>query len=99
MKVKRNSRAGFYATVMTGVFGLLFLIPVVNVFAFIALMLALWPVDSLGILDIGKEQNGFFVPTALGFCLGAVIFWTLCFLFLRLLFTQRNARYDGKLQS
>lgn len=62
-----------------GVGVLLMLVPGLNVLVLIAVMLPLWMASDLGVPGLGYALNGFFVPSALGWCLVALAFWNACF--------------------
>lgn len=47
---------------------------------YIVVMIPLWLIDDLGVIDIGSELNGFFLPTPVGYAIGASIFWVVVFL-------------------
>lgn len=68
-----------HATVATGVGALLLLVPGLNVILFIALMLPLWVLSNMGIPSLGHPLHGFFVPSAVGWCLAASVAWLVSF--------------------
>lgn len=84
----RNERASIRATVATGAVLALFAIPVINLIASIFLMLPLWAVDNLGIVDLGSEKNGFFIPNLGGVVFGISALWTLWFLIFRVVIAR-----------
>ncbi|MNW20367.1 hypothetical protein D3C71_2207420 [compost metagenome] len=38
-------------------------------------MLPLWVASDLGVPGLGRQLNGFFVPSAMGWCLIGGVFW------------------------
>ena len=64
-----------FAAAATALTALLGLVPGLNVLLFIALMLPLWLIHGLGIVNLGRELNGFFVPNAAGWTLACGIVW------------------------
>lgn len=73
----RRVKAGFRATMATCAGAVLLLIPGVNVILFIGLMLPLWMIGRLGVPGLGHELNGFFIPSPIGWTMGAIIVWSI----------------------
>lgn len=69
-----RSPAGF-AVVATALTALLGLVPGLNALLFIAIMLPLWFIHGLGVVALGHELNGFFIPNAAGWALACGIVW------------------------
>ena len=79
-----RGRAAIHAALATGVWALLMLVPLVSAISLIAFMLPLWILSNLGVPGLGRELNGFFVPSAVGWGLIAGFVWTVLFwIFLR----------------
>lgn len=72
-------RAAIHAAIATGVWALLMLVPLVSVISLIAFMFPLWILNDLGVPGLGRELNGFFVPSAVGWCLIAGFVWLALF--------------------
>jgi len=79
----RTSSAIKWATLVTAGCALLMLVPGINALLLIAAMLPLWCLDGLGVPGLGRELNGFFVPSAAGWSLAALLVWCACFAVLR----------------
>ena len=79
------------ALAMVFLWGVIMLIPGLNVLGLIAVMLPLWMAHDMGIRGLGAPREGFFLPSEVGFAIGALILWTLCFL-LFLVFQRRKAK-------
>ena len=73
--MRPHASAAVRATVATVIGGLLMLVPVINVLMLIFVMLPLWIANDLGVPGLGRPLNGFFVPSAIGWCVVAGIFW------------------------
>lgn len=67
--------AAIRATMITGAWALLMLVPVVSAITLIAFMIPLWILSDLGVPALGHELNGFFVPSAMGWSLIAGSIW------------------------
>jgi len=76
-------RAAIRATVATGVGALLLLIPGLNAILFVALMLPLWVLSNMGVSGLGSPLNGFFIPSAIGWTLVALVVWLMAYLLFR----------------
>jgi len=76
---------------MIFLWGVIMLIPGLNVLGLIAVMLPLWMAHDMGIRGLGTPREGFFVPSELGFFIGALILLTLCFI-LFLVFQRLRAK-------
>lgn len=63
------------ATAATTLIALAGLVPGLNALLFIAVMLPLWLVHDLGVVDLGRELNGFFIPNAAGWLLACAAVW------------------------
>ena len=74
-----RGRAAIRATLATGTWALLMLIPVISAINLIAFMLPLWIISNLGIPGLGHETNGFFDPSAAGWSLIACFVWIVFF--------------------
>lgn len=70
-----HATAAVRATIATVIGGALMLVPVVNVLILIVVMLPLWVASDLGVPGLGRQLNGFFVPSAMGWCLIGGFFW------------------------
>lgn len=70
-----RSRAALQATLATGTWALLMLVPFVSAISLIVFMLPLWILQGFGIPGLGRELNGFFVPSAVGWGLIAGFVW------------------------
>ena len=79
----RNSYAVLIATAITVCICIALLIPGAQVLALIVFMMVPWMIDNLGIIDLGRESNGFFVPNTFGYLVGAVAIWLIFFLLVR----------------
>jgi hypothetical protein len=90
--MNRNLRALLLSLIATGAGTVLFFIPVINVFAFIVVMLPLGVVDSIGIIDVGEPRNGFFVPNTLGYVIAGISHWLLCFALIRTVLPRNPLR-------
>lgn len=73
-------RAFTKAVLVTGVWGIVMLIPGFNIIGLIVVMLPLWMLHDAGLRGLGEPNNGFFVPTTLGYFVGAFVIWLLWFL-------------------
>ena len=73
-------RAFINAVVATGAWGVAMLIPGANIIGLIVVMLPLWMLHDAGLHGLGEPNNGFFVPTTLGYVVGAFIIWLVLFL-------------------
>ena len=70
-----RKKAAIRATMATGAWALLMLIPVVSAITLIAFMIPLWTLSNIGVPALGRELNGFFVPSAIGWSLIAGFVW------------------------
>lgn len=59
-------------------------IPVVNLIVYVLLMVPIWWVDGLGFVDLGHENNGFFIVNAAGGVFGVAALWLVCVVLFRL---------------
>lgn len=59
---------------------LMLIIPGSFIIGLIVVMIPLGYLSDLGISGLGHENNGFFIPTGIGFVLGALIIWLGLFL-------------------
>ena len=87
-------RAAKKAVVVTSTWAVVMFIPGFNILGLIAVMLPLWSLHDLGMRGLGEPNNGFFVPTQLGYTLGGFIIW-LVWLLLFLIF-QKPLEKAGK---
>lgn len=72
-----GTKAAIRATIATGIGGILMLVPPIGIPIFlIVFMLPLWALDGIGIIDLGHELNGFFVPSAVGWSFATLVTWT-----------------------
>ena len=78
--MRPHASAAVRATIATAIGGLLMLVPVVNVLILIFVMLPLWVASDLGISGLGRPLNGFFVPSAIGWCFVAGVFWGISYI-------------------
>jgi hypothetical protein len=78
--MQNTLRAAKKAVVVTLTWAVVTFIPASNVFGLIAVMLPLWSLHDLGMRGLGEPNNGFFVPTQLGYTLGGFIIWLVWFL-------------------
>jgi len=69
------------ATLATSIGALLMLIPFVSAITLIMFMIPLWILSNLGVPALGREVNGFFVPSAIGWSLIAGFVWLTFFWF------------------
>jgi len=97
--VERIPQAAFRASIATLVGAALMLVPPIGVPVFLLVfMLPLWAVDAIGIVDVGSEVHGFFVPNAAGRVLAVVVVWSMFFLLFRAIAARKTAagaRADG----
>ena len=70
-----HATAALRATLVTGLGCALMLVPVINALILIFVMLPLWVASDLGVPGLGHPLNGFFVPSAIGWCVVAGVFW------------------------
>jgi uncharacterized membrane protein len=81
--VEIRKRAAIRALLATAAWALLMLVPLVQVISLIGFMLPLWALADLGVPGLGRELNGFFLPSAIGWGLIAGVVWLMFFLFFR----------------
>lgn len=72
--MRPHAAAAGRATIAIVIGGLLMSVPAVNVLLLIFVMLPLWIVNDLDVPGLGQPLNGFFVPSAIGWCVLAAIF-------------------------
>jgi len=94
VSLHRMGRAFTRAAIVTGVWGVVMLIPGFNIIGLIIVMLPLWMLHDAGLHGLGDPKSGFFVPTALGYFVGAFIIWLEWFL-LFLATSRSKGRNDG----
>jgi hypothetical protein len=88
-------RAAILASVLVGAASLVvyFQAPQsLAVILYIAVMVPLWAVDNLGVIDVGRDENGFFLPTPAGYMVGAMIFWCVLLLLIRMVWPGTGGR-------
>jgi uncharacterized membrane protein len=71
------------ALLATGTWALLMLVPPIYALGLIGFMLPLWVLDDFGVPGLGRQLNGFFLPSAVGWSLIAAVVWLMFFLFFR----------------
>lgn len=81
--MKMDAGAATNASLAVLVGAVLCLIPHVYVLTLLAVMLPLWMLSGAGVPGLGRELNGFFLPSAIGWSLAAAVFWIGCYCFLR----------------
>ena len=62
---------------------------------YIVVMLPLWAIDNLGVIDIGTEKNGFFLPTPAGYVIGAILAWCCVTLLIRMIWPRVSRHGRG----
>jgi hypothetical protein len=85
-------RAAVLATVVLGAASLVLYTRTPQALAvvlYVISMIPLWAVDNLGVVDVGTDKNGFFLPTPTGYAIGAVIFWCGLFVLIRAIWPKR----------
>lgn len=70
-----RGKAAVRATLVTGAWAVLMLIPFVSAITLIVFMLPLWALGNLGVPGLAHELNGFFVPSAVGWSLITAFVW------------------------
>lgn len=67
-----------------GAWALLMLVPIVSAITVIMFMMPLWILSNIGVPALGRELNGFFVPSVIGWSLiGGFVWLSLFWLFHR----------------
>lgn len=94
-RLNRNAHAAVWATIITALPALIicFAFPkALFLLIYIPMMLPLWYIDDLGVIDIGRPVNGFFVPNSIGYAIAASALWLVLFAFIRVRGRARSDR-------
>ena len=73
------------------------LVTVLQVIGLIVIMLPLWWIHEMGIPGLGHPENGFFVPTTLGYIVGTALVWLAWFAIFIIVGPKRPKNENGVL--